>query len=109
MVGGYLGRQNEASQGPKIASHHRGWQKRKRSRLRCANPSSGRLFSPLLESLLVHVRCGIRSRGCPYLVDLGQRYMELPVGPFTLKVAESGLKAASVSINRAPSIVLQPK
>lgn len=33
--------------------------------------------------------------GRPDLVDLGQRYKDLPAAPFTLKAAESGMKAAS--------------
>lgn len=36
--------------------------------------------------------------GRPGLVDLGRRYKELPAAPFTLKAAESGMKAASVSM-----------
>lgn len=57
---GVLEETERGVKGPKIASHHRGWLKRKSSQLCCANLGSGRVFPPLLESLLVHVRCATR-------------------------------------------------
>lgn len=57
---GVLEETERGVKGPKIASHHGGWLKRKSSQLCCANLGSGRLFPPLLESLLVHVRCATR-------------------------------------------------